>query len=201
MNGIKQYEKKLNSLIARRKILREQRAGARAKAKQCSKDIVRAIAAREIIQRATTLTQQKLAENVSGITSLVLCTVLPDNYEFKANFVSKRNSTECEFQLFKNGKERHPLDNVGGGVGDLESFGLRMSFWSMYPNRPVMVLDEPFKCLDIDAQEKASEMLKMLSKELGIQIIMVSHLPNIIGSADKVFRVYTKNDISMVEEK
>ena len=81
------------------------------------------------------------------------------------------------------------MDAVGGGVIDIISLSLRIAYWSMKPNRPVFILDEPLRFLSVDLQERASEMLKTISDELGVQIIMVSHLPNIIGSADKVFNV------------
>jgi len=41
-------------------------------------------------------------------------------------------------------------------------------------------------------------MIKEISGRLGIQIILISHLPDIIGSADKVIQVFNEKGISIV---
>lgn len=71
----------------------------------------------------------------------------------------------------------------------MASFALRCAFWSLKKTRHTLVLDEPFKFLSRDLIPKAAEMVQMISKELNLQIIMVSHIPDFIDSADKVFVV------------
>ena len=47
-------------------------------------------------------------------------------------------------------------------------------------------------------QEKASEMLKKLSTELKLQIIMVSDQQNLLNAADKIINIEYKNGVSNV---
>jgi len=49
-------------------------------------------------------------------------------------------------------------------------------------------------------QEKCAEMIKMLSDKMGVQIIMVSHLPNINITADKEYIVTKQGMMSVVKE-
>jgi DNA repair exonuclease SbcCD ATPase subunit len=66
----------------------------------------------------------------------------------------------------------------------------------------LIILDEPFKFISRDLQERAGEILKTLSKKMNLQILMVTHIPEFIEVADKVFEV-KKNDkgISRVIER
>jgi len=44
----------------------------------------------------------------------------------------------------------------------------------------------------------ASQLLKEVSSKLGIQIIMISHIPELIESADKIIYVENKNEMSKI---
>ena len=48
---------------------------------------------------------------------------------------------------------------------------------------------EPFRFISRDLQQRAGEILKVLSNRMQLQIIMVSHIGEIIDVADKVFEV------------
>ena len=68
----------------------------------------------------------------------------------------------------------------------MASFGARLAFWSLEKKyRPVIICDEPFKFVHgREEQENLSEMLKMLSERLGIQMIIVTQDVEIEG--DKI---------------
>jgi len=145
--------------------------------------------ARAIVQKVAEDCQKKIEFQISNLVSLALASVFPDPYEFKVSFVQRRNRTECDLLFVKNDEECEPLTAAGGGVVDIASFALRVAIWSLKKTRPTFILDEPAKFVSVDLQSKVSAMLKELSEKLKIQIIMVSHLPEIIWSADKIFRV------------
>jgi len=46
--------------------------------------------------------------------------------------------------------------------------------------RRLLVLDEPFKFVSLNYQERVREMLETLSKRLNIQIIMVTHINKLV---------------------
>jgi len=81
------------------------------------------------------------------------------------------------------------------------AFALRVASWSMQSPRSnnVLILDEPFRYLSVNLLSKASDMLKQISKELDLQIIMVTHSPELVEAADAVFEVSLKNKVSSVQ--
>jgi ABC-type transporter Mla maintaining outer membrane lipid asymmetry ATPase subunit MlaF len=105
----------------------------------------------------------------------------------------------------RDGKVRRPLKGTGFGQPDIGSFVLRPTLWSLEKprKRPVFLYDEPMRCLNDPTHrlhEKASEMIQRLSKELGIQIIMITQLPELAECANKTFLIEQKNFKSYVKE-
>lgn len=145
---------------------------------------------RALFQKAAQDTQQKLEFHISNLVSTALAAVFDDPYTFQLEFVQKRNKTEAELWFVRNGEKMKPIDASGGGAVDVASFALRIAFWSLTKKtRPLIILDEPFKHLSSDLQNRASDMLKMLSENLGLQIILVSHIDQLILNAAKEFKV------------
>jgi DNA repair exonuclease SbcCD ATPase subunit len=83
----------------------------------------------------------------------------------------------------------NPVFSSGGGLLDITSFALRISFWHLNQNRNVMIFDEPMRFLSKELVPKAVEMVRMLSEKLGIQFIIVSHIEDFVEGADKNFRI------------
>jgi ABC-type spermidine/putrescine transport systems, ATPase components len=158
--------------------------------------------AREIIREVGLKTQQSLQFHISNITSLALESVFFDPYELKAEFVQRRNKTECDLYFLRDGNRIDPLSASGVGAVDVASFALRIASWSMERPRslPVIVLDEPFRFLSADYQEQASLMVKEISQKLGIQFIIVTHEQILASNADRIFEVKIKKGISNVNQ-
>ena len=148
-----------------------------------------ALKAREVINIVAKDTEQQLEMRITNIVTMALAAVFPDPYEFKLVFNERRNQTEADLLLVRNGEELSPVDGAGGGVLDVISFALRIAVLLMSGYRRVIILDEPFRHLSADLQSKASEMMKMLSDKLGIQFIMVSHEEGIIDCADNIINI------------
>ena len=148
-----------------------------------------ALKAREVINIVAKETQQQLEMRITNIVTMALAAVFPDPYEFKLVFNERRNQTEADLLLVRDGEELSPVEGAGGGVLDVVSFALRIAVLLMSNHRRVIILDEPFRHLSADLQSKASEMMKMLSDKLGIQFIMVSHEEGIIDCADNIITI------------
>jgi len=153
---------------------------------------------RSLIQKAAQLTQERLSVHISDLVSLALRSVFEDPYEFQATFENRRNTMECDLMFVKDGNEYKPLDSCGYGAADVASFALRIAYWSLGETRPVLIWDEPFRQLDKKKQAMAAEMVAKLSKELGLQIIIITHSEELAECADKVFHVSIENGISKV---
>lgn len=161
----------------------------------------------EIVKTVGLATQEQLQFHIGNITSLALEVVSDDPYELVAEFVERRNKTECDLWFVRNNERMKPIESTGGGTIDVAAFALRVASWSMQTprSRNVMILDEPFKCLKgIEANRRVLDMIKEISDKLNLQIIMVSdeRIPreNIIERADRVFEVTIHKGISKVTQ-
>ncbi len=150
--------------------------------------------ARELIRLAGVKTQELLSFHIGEIASLALDAVFDDPYKLEVEFIQRRNKTECDLYFTRDGNRVDPMDASGGGAVDVAAFALRVASWSMmHPKlRNTIILDEPMKDLSEDMQDKASLMLKEISKKLGIQFIIVTHKNQLTAYADRIFKV-TKN--------
>jgi len=170
------------------------------------KDIDDSEKAQVIIQQVAQDTQKELEYHISELCSLALASVFDNPYELKLEFVIRRGKTEADIYFERDGEKYEPMRSTGGGSIDVACFGLRVALWSLSKPkaRNVLILDEPFQHLKGDEpNRRAVQMVKEVSKNLGLQIIMVSDervkQETIVDGADKVFMVKQKNKISKVE--
>ena len=122
--------------------------------------------------------QQKAHDRIAGIVSRCLEAVFDEPYEFKILFEQKRGKTEASLVFERDGLQVDPLTASGGGVVDVAAFALRLSclMLSRPTLRRLLVLDEPFKFVSEQYRERVRVMLETLSKDLGVQIVMVTHI-------------------------
>ena len=147
--------------------------------------------AKIIILTVSEHTQKQLELHISKIVSLAMASVFKNPYQLKLIFKNRRGKTEADILFYRNKKFLDPITSSGGGVVDIASFALLISLWSLsFPNiSNTLIFDEPFKFLSKEYQTKATKMVQRLTKELGLQIIMISHNKTFILSADRVFTV------------
>lgn len=155
-----------------------------------------------LFQKAAEMTQKQIKFHIEGLVSSALAAIWDDPYEFKLEFVNRRGKTEADLWFVKNGFRRRPLGGHGGGIIDVAALALRMAFWSLSKNtRPILILDEPFKNINDPSRslhKKTAAMLKMMSKKLKLQVIMVSQLKELMDIADKQISIEYVNGKSIV---
>lgn len=166
--------------------------------------------AQEVIKIVSKNTQKKLEFHLSDLVSYAMKGIFPDPYTLDVEFLSKHKKASVELN-FRQGDHIIPVKkSTGGGVRDISSLALRFSSWAIQTprSRPIIFLDEPLKGLkgtirspngsEISLPARGAEMLHDLSHRLGIQIIMVSHDPELINGADKVINIGIKNKKSRI---
>jgi DNA repair exonuclease SbcCD ATPase subunit len=157
--------------------------------------------ARVIMQLVAKETQQQLEYKISELVTLGLSAIFDNPYELVLEYEIKRGKTEANILFKRDGGICRPMLASGGGAVDVAAFGLRVAIWSLKSpkSRNTIILDEPFRFLSKQHQERASQLLSEISKKLKLQIIMVTHNQEFIKSADRVFNVSKVNGISKVE--
>jgi hypothetical protein len=143
-----------------------------------------------LVQKVAKETQEQLKFQIEDIVKTCIDTCFPDEYDFKVEFEIKRGKTECALKFYKNGHEIDDLlESGGGGVVDVASLGLRVAAWCLGNTANTLVLDEPGKFVSRCLVRQFADVIKVLSEKLGLQIIMVSHIPEFIENSEKVFGV------------
>jgi len=184
-----QIEKDLNDIIESKKTIEE--------------SISNSEKAQAIIQAVAQATQKELQYRICDPVSLALAAVYDNPYKMSAKFeITGRGTTECHLGFERNGSIIKPTDASGGGPIDIASFALRVGAWSLAPRRSrnVLFLDEPFRWISRNKIPLAGVMLKSISRQLNLQIIMVTHIEDLIDCADKILEVSIDNGISNTEE-
>jgi predicted ATPase len=156
---------------------------------------------REIIQTAALISQNAIAKHISSIITKALHTVFPnDNLSFSIEFSEGRGKTEAHINVLEDGEEFDIFYDRGFGVADIISFTLRVSYVILGPTANIVIVDEPFRNLDIEKHEITSLMIKELSKNLGVQFIICTHSDLLKRYADKAFHVTRVKKVSRVKE-
>lgn len=135
--------------------------------------------AQKVLQIIAESVQKQVHDRIAGIVTRCLETVfIEDAYEFKINFEQKRGRTEAALSFTRDDLSIDPLTSSGGGVIDVAALALRLS--TLLLRRPVprrlLILDEPFRFVSKEYRERVRELLEELSKELKLQIVMVTHI-------------------------
>ena len=154
-----------------------------------------------ILQESARITQEHLQYRISKLVTLAMEAVFDDPYHLEVLFENARGRTQASINFMRGDELVSPLDASGGGAVDVAAFGLQVSLWTLQNprTRPVLFLDEPLKWLKGGGMpDKGAAMLQEISQKLGIQVIMVSHSPELISHADRVFQVTKKKNISTV---
>ena len=201
MNTSTEFATAINQAIGARTILSSQIAQSRDRLTFCIDDVPFIEQAQVLLQTVASETQNQLRLVLEDIVNTGLETCFPETYNAHIDFVNRRGKIECDIYLHdRNGNRVDPLEDNGGGLADIVSFSLRMASWTIGQTDNVIVLDEPFKFLSAELRPLAGELLKSLSDKLQLQIIFVTHDPEMVEIADRVFRVTKgRDDISTAE--
>lgn len=159
--------------------------------------------AQAFLQKVAQETQQELKFKIEDIVNLALETVFPGEYEFEIQFEISRGRTTAElvFKDQRSGRLIDPLNASGGGVADVTSFALRIACYALEKGTDnIIVLDEPMKFVSKDLLNNVCDIIKVLSEKMKLQIIMVTHIPELIDVADRVF-IVKKNKEGVSEIK
>jgi DNA repair ATPase RecN len=145
--------------------------------------------------------RKDLEQKVEALVDYGVQSVFGPTYRFKVTSELRGKSVRTEFWLVEDGLQLPLLDATGGGVGDVVSFLLRVVILCLARpvQRRVLVLDEPFKFVSASHFVTLSALLQELSTSLGIQLIMVTHKPELLDAASTIIRVQ-KTDAGSVAQ-
>lgn len=137
-------------------------------------------AVRSVRDLATARVQQRLTD----LATEALRVVFDDpSLALVVRSVERRGVAEADIVLRRGGLETDPLDGNGGGmVADISAM-LRLIMVRMLTRRglaPLLLLDEPFAALSAGHREAMADTLEAVGESLGIQIVTVTHAPEMV---------------------
>lgn len=156
----------------------------------------------QLFQDASKTLYSSASNKIADIVTEGLNIVFPDSpYKFVIEFVERRNNIEADFFLVDNENEKYdPLKDVGGGVSDLIALLLRVTYIMLSTNDNILIADEPLKFIDRERIEDAAAFVRKLCEEFKFQMLVVSHIPEMIQASEAVYRVEKRARVSHLEK-
>lgn len=145
--------------------------------------------------------QRKFQRSMETIVSEGLSLVFGGELELMIVSSTKASMSAVEFVLKKDGEEEDIVEGQGGGYVGLIAFLLRVLL--IMASRPllrlVLIMDEPFAQVSPDFRPGLAEMISALIDRLEFQLIMVTHEPEYVDTADVAYRFRMVRDATQVE--
>lgn len=143
---------------------------------------------------------QIVKNKLENITNAALKNIFPDkemSFRVKANHTKR--GVFYDLYIETNGVPTNLFDAKGGGVLDVVNMCLRITYIMKKKGllRQVILMDEPFKNLDVERVTLASLWLKQVSETFGIQFLVVTHIPSLILSSNDTGNI----EVRFVENK
>ncbi len=199
--ALTKYKTFLAETRATKQVLSQQVASIQAELLQLKTRLGNLITAQDVMNTVSVLAQTEFKGVVEALVTEALHYVFGDNYSFEIESTVARNQAEAQMWVVIDGVRHSLKDELGGGVVDVCSFVLKVTFWALQINRtePVLIFDEPLKNIDSGRLEAIGVMIKSLSDRLGVQYIIVTHEQELAEIADVSYRVIITDGISTVE--
>lgn len=151
-----------------------------------------------LVQAIAKETQEKIRVHLNSLVTKALQTVYPEDIHFfDLKFVSERNQTSVYPTLIKDGNELDPLDN-SGGMAEIIAFALRIALITIGKKPKILVLDEPFTGVSGMRIPLVQEFISEIGKDLGIQVLITSHIPGFTSDNCKLLEIRKEGDMSVV---
>ena len=137
----------------------------------------------------------------SLFTSLVteaLTSIFEKDIKFEIRLYSYRNEPAVDIAVIEDGLEVDPQKSCGGGINDIISLVLKVIFIYLKNSNRVLILDESLKFLSRNYLEQASSFLRDISERMNLQIILVSHKPELEVGCDNLITIEKENNRSVI---
>lgn len=150
----------------------------------------------ESMQLAAAVLQQLVDEvgaaNISRLEHLVnsaLRTVFHDlDLQFRIVSEIKRNTNSYRIVVFHNGVEGS-TESFGGGVYAVIALVLKILFNILAKRYPLLVLDESLAMVSEQYISRVSQLIKELSAEFSMPILLVTHQPGFAAEANRTYEI------------
>lgn len=159
-----------------------------------------------LLQSTAKFARNQAKHQVESLVTNCLQYIFENNVEFEIEIEELYGKPNAEFyvstKMEDNIIKTKPELSRGGGVVDIISLALRISFLEIYKPKieGPLILDEPAKHVSEEYIYNVADFLKKTSELFQRQIIMVTHNDHLSSIGTKAYRVHLKESISSIEE-
>jgi DNA repair exonuclease SbcCD ATPase subunit len=130
---------------------------------------------------------------IESVVTEALRLIYGASYRVELSYAFKNNRSSLEIEMvrdIKAGEVRRDMGGYGGGVADTISVPLRlMVLVGSKKTDKVCVLDECWKHIDVRRIEQVGQFVQMLTEQLGMQVIFLTHHQPLRQFADRTYEV------------
>ena len=159
-----------------------------------------------LLQRTSEFARNQAKVQIESLVTNCLQYIFDNNIEFKIEIEELYGKANAEFYVITKADDMiiktKPEQSRGGGVVDIISLALRISFLEVHKPKieGPLILDEPAKHVSEDYIFNVADFLKRTSEMFDRQIIMVTHNNHLSSIATNAYRVYMKGTESYLEK-
>jgi DNA repair ATPase RecN len=162
-----------------------------------------------LFQKTSEYARSQAKNQIENLVTKCLQYIFESNIEFRIEVDELRNKANAEFYVINDTPDfflkTKPEQSRGGGVVDIVSLALRISFIQTHkpPIEGPLILDEPAKHVSEEYIYNVGDFLRQSSSMFNRQIIMVTHNSHLAALSEDAYRVEmtgTESSISRVKD-
>lgn len=157
-----------------------------------------------LFQMTSQFARDQAKNQIEALVTKCLQYIFDSSVEFQIELEELRNKASAEFYVVNNTKDfflkTKPEQSRGGGVVDIVSLALRISFLQTHkpPISGPLILDEPAKHVSEEYIHNVGDFLKQTSEIFNRQVIMVTHNSHLAALSGSSYRVEYSGNTSIV---
>lgn len=202
---LKALEKKIIEEESRKKILEENKKELTNKKNKLNEEIELLTSVNILLQKTSNFARDQSKKQIEQLTTNCMQFIFENESEFEIDIQELYGKASADFYIVDKINELEvrtkPIESRGGGLVDILSLALRISFMQLY--KPTLggplVLDEPGKHVSEEYIHNVADFLKRSSEMFNRQVIMVTHNAHLASIATNSYKVSSINNTSDIE--
>ncbi len=209
LSSISSMQIKYNTDKALKKSIQKDIENSKSKINKLELEIEKLNLIKLLYEKTSEYSREQAKTQIEVLVSRCLSYIFEKEMNFKIDITIKNNNPSAKFfieETFDMDGEEIPfrydiVDSRGGGVVDIVSLALRISFIMLYDKslQDVIVLDEPCKHVSEDYIQNVANFINEISSEYNKQIIMISHNAHLSAIGDVNYRITNSNNTSKID--
>jgi len=157
-----------------------------------------------LFQMTSRFARDQAKNQIEALVTKCLQYIFDSSVEFQIELEELRNKASAEFYVVNSTKDfflkTKPEQSRGGGVVDIVSLALRISFLQTHkpPISGPLILDEPAKHVSEEYIHNVGDFFKQTSEIFNRQVIMVTHNSHLAALSNSAYRVEYSGNTSIV---